>query len=255
MEWPLKKTLFISIIASSLLADTKLLSQADANSMEFLFDSNKAVEKISKNIDDKSYKQYKNTISYYAKINGVKESILAAIIKVESNFDKFAVSNTDALGLMQVKLDQAVSDVYKSNYNRADLPNREQLFEPQINISIGSAYLALVSNKYFKDIKDPQTKEYCLIAAYNAGAGTVLRTFHDDKIEAQKIINGLSPEDVLEALKTKMASEQGRRYVQKVLIAKSEFEKEPKENVFEPNFLYVNSVLKQIKNESGFLKE
>ncbi len=239
----MRKSIALSIVCSALLADTKLLNTATT---ELSFDSTKVIDKVLKSSDAYSgdYNSYKSTITRYAKQYSLDESLIAAIIKVESNYNKQAISSTKAVGLMQLKLDQAVSDVYKSIYGRNDLPSIEQLFEPQLNISIGSAYLSLVSNKYFKDIKNEKTKQYCLIAAYNAGAGTVLRTFHEDKAEAQSIINTKTPEEVLQNLTTKMASEQGRRYLLKVLVAKSELEKVGVNDSFEPNFLYVNSILK-----------
>lgn len=238
----MRKSIVLSFICSALLADTKLLS---TTTTELSFDSTKVIDRVLKNTDSNSgYNSYKDTIARYAKRYNLEESLIAAIIKVESNYDKQAISSTNAVGLMQLKLDQAVSDVYKSLYGRSDLPSATQLLEPQLNISIGSAYLSLVSSKYFKDIKNEKTKQYCLIAAYNAGAGTVLRTFHEDKTEAQSIINTKTPDEVLEKLKTKMASEQGRRYILKVLAAKLELEKVGGLDSFEPNFLYVNTVLK-----------
>ena len=229
-----------SIFCSTLLADTKVLSDT---SMQFepIFSSDKILDRFTKTQNEQSYENYKELIVRYAKQNNLNAMLLAAIIKVESNFDKKAVSATNAIGLMQIKLDQSVSDVYKNIFGRIDLPPIEQLLDPQFNISIGSAYLNLISTKYFKDIKNPQTKEYCIIAAYNAGAGEVLRTFSSNKIEAQTIINNQMPDEVLANLKTKLMNEQGRRYIQKVLDAKNELE--TKNSTRSPNrdsFIFVN---------------
>jgi soluble lytic murein transglycosylase-like protein len=223
----LMRYIFLFFLANiAAFADTKILTLEGTAKPEPVFDSSILIEKLLQNQKESSPDNYRSLISRYAKQYGLDASLVAAIIKVESNFDHRAVSATDALGLMQVKLDQAVSDVYKSMYGRYDLPRREQLFEPQFNISIGSAYLYLVSSKYFKEIKDPKTKEYCIIAAYNAGAGTVLRTFHEDKLMAQNIINSYTPDEVLRKLKGELASEQGKRYLLKVMEAKREFDKE-----------------------------
>ena len=138
----MRKSIALSIVCSALLADTKLLNTATT---ELSFDSTKVIDKVLKSSDAYSgdYNSYKSTITRYAKQYSLDESLIAAIIKVESNYNKQAISSTKAVGLMQLKLDQAVSDVYKSIYGRNDLPSIEQLFEPQLNISIGSAYLSL----------------------------------------------------------------------------------------------------------------
>jgi membrane-bound lytic murein transglycosylase C len=224
----LMRYIFLFFLANvTAFGDTKLLGTDATAKPEAVFDSTVLIDKLLQNQkENSSSDNYRALISQYAKQYGLDASLIAAIIKVESNFDRKAVSVTDALGLMQVKLDQAVSDVYKSMYGRYDLPRREQLFEPRFNISIGAAYLYLVANKYFKEIKDPKTKEYCLIAAYNAGAGAVLRTFHEDKLMAQNIINSYTPDEALKKLKGELASEQGKRYLFKVMEAKKEFDKE-----------------------------
>lgn len=157
---------------------------------------------------------------------GVDKVLALSIAKVESNFNPSAVSSSNAIGVMQLKMDTAVKDIYTTVYQRSDLPNSDTLFEPRQNAKLGVMYLALLQNKYFKDINDKQSREYCTIAAYNAGAGTVLRTFHQDKAEAVKIINTMTSDDVLRHLMRDMQSEQGKRYVVKVLDAKKSFEKE-----------------------------
>lgn len=165
----------------------------------------------------------KNEISYrffaskIAKDYGVEPKIAMAIMQVESSFNPMAVSETGAIGLMQLKMDQAIEDVYDKVYGLKDIPQKNNFFEPQLNIEVGIAYLWLVSNRYFPNITNPKSKEYCLIAAYNAGAGSVLRAFDSDKIKAQEIINTMPPERVLYILKTKLDSMQGRRYISKVL--------------------------------------
>jgi membrane-bound lytic murein transglycosylase C len=234
----MRKTVLLSVVCSALLADTSIINNGQMR-FDSIFDSDKISDKLNKLKIEQSYENYRSTIEHYAKVCNIDKSLIAAIIKVESNFDKNAISATNAIGLMQIKLDQAVADVLKSNYGRSDTPTKAQLLEPQLNISIGSQYLSLMSNKYFKDIKNQKTLEYCLIAGYNAGAGTVLRTFNDDKAVAQVKINALSPDEVLQILSKNMASEQGKRYIQKVLEAKSEFE--AKQSNLNKNIIYVNS--------------
>lgn len=153
----------------------------------------------------------------------VDKLLALSIVKVESNFNPNAVSVSNALGLMQLKMDTAVKDVYVLTYLKDTLPPSEILFDPRVNVRLGVAYLFLIQNRFFREINDKKSLEYCTIAAYNAGAGTVLRTFHKDKGEAVKIINSISSDEVLKRLIGEMDSMQGRRYVQKVLDAKKYF--------------------------------
>jgi membrane-bound lytic murein transglycosylase C len=62
-----------------------------------------------------------------------------------------------------------------------------------------------------------------MIAAYNAGAGTVLRTFDRDRERAADRINSTPPLEVFQKLRTEMASKEGRRYLGKVIEAKKQF--------------------------------
>ncbi len=45
---------------------------------------------------------YKNSINTYSKEFGVDPYLVAAIINVESSYDKMALSNKEARGLMQI---------------------------------------------------------------------------------------------------------------------------------------------------------
>lgn len=215
----MKALLIVALCSSIAFCDRGFLIGNDDT-----FDTDKMVDKISKN---------QAVMSGIAKIveeeavdGGVDRMLALSIAKVESNFNPSAVSSSKAIGVMQLKMDTAVKDIYVSVYQRSDLPNSDMLFEPRQNAKLGVMYLSLLQNKYFKDINDKKSLEYCTIAAYNAGAGTVLRTFHTDKMEAVKIINTLTPDDVLRRLTQDMQSEQGKRYVIKVLDAKKNFEKE-----------------------------
>jgi membrane-bound lytic murein transglycosylase C len=182
---------------------------------------NSALDSITQRL---AYKELpKNESSYrfftekVAKNYGIDPLLAMAIMKVESAFNPYAVSETGALGLMQLKMDQAIEDVYVKVYGINSIPSPSNFFEPELNIEVGVAYIWLMSNRYFQNITNQKSKEYCMIAGYNAGAGAVLRTFDADKLKAQEIINSLSPEKVLYILKTKLDNMQGRRYIVKVM--------------------------------------
>lgn len=214
----MKKILLFSSLASALLADNGFLIKADEP-----FDTGKILETIErKSAEDATVEKM---VEDAAIEGGIEVALAKAIAKVESNFNPKAVSSSNAIGVMQLKMDTAVRDIYITLYQSTILPKEDVLFDPRQNAKLGVAYLKLLRQKYLKDIMDADKLEYCTIASYNAGAGTVLRTFHDDKIEAAKVINSLSPDEVLRRLMNDMRSEQGRRYVVKVLEAKKGFKK------------------------------
>ncbi|GFR34887.1 hypothetical protein TCEA9_06990 [Thermobrachium celere] len=64
--------------------------------------------------------------------------LVFAVIKVESNFDKNAVSNKGAVGLMQIKPSTAE---YISNLLKDDSFDKSKLFDPDLNIRYGCFYL------------------------------------------------------------------------------------------------------------------
>ena len=133
------------------------------------------------------------------------------------------MSHAPAFGLMQVVPATAGQDVYRFLYHADGLPSREDLLNPEDNIRYGTAYLHLLQDRYLGEIKDPVSREYCVIAAYNAGAGAVLRTFDPDRDRAPDRINRMPPLDVLAVLRTELPSDEGRRYLVKVMDAKRDF--------------------------------
>ncbi len=84
-----------------------------------------------------------------------------SLIKTESNFNKNAKSNKNAIGLMQIKEGTAnyVSKMYDIKY--------DDLYDYKSNIKIGVAYLDYLTKKFnYEDL---------VLCAYNAGEGTVSR--------------------------------------------------------------------------------
>lgn len=146
---------------------------------------------------------------------GVEESLILAIMQTESSFNPYAVSRSDALGLMQIMPNTAGRDVFKSQ-GRSGVPSRSYLFDPASNIDTGTAYLAILQNTYLGEISNPTSRRYAVITAYNGGAGSVLRVFHSDKKQAARIISGMEPGKVYETLTTKHPSGESRNYLRKV---------------------------------------
>ena len=110
-------------------------------------------------------KTYSEIISVYAEEYDVEENLIYAVIKAESNFDSQAVSNRDAIGLMQIVEETAI-DVANRNQIDIDTENiTEELLDINNNINIGTKYLSTLLTQY-GNIE-------VALAAYNAGIGTV----------------------------------------------------------------------------------
>ena len=96
-----------------------------------------------------------------------------SLIKTESNFNKNAKSNKNAIGLMQIKEETAnyVSKMYGIKY--------DDLYDSKSNIKIGVAYLDYLTKKF--------NHEDLVLCAYNAGEGTVFRWMERGYIVDNKI--------------------------------------------------------------------
>ncbi|WP_294833249.1 membrane-bound lytic murein transglycosylase MltC [uncultured Gilliamella sp.] len=145
----------------------------------------------------------------------IDERLILAIMEVESAFNPFAVSRTDALGLMQVQQHTAGRDIFKLR-GKSGEPSRQYLLDPRNNVDMGTAYLSLLKTKYLAGINNPISLRYAMITSYNGGAGSVLRTFSSDRNEAINIINSMTPQQVYRKLVTSHVSQESRNYLIKV---------------------------------------
>ncbi|TLD96632.1 DUF3393 domain-containing protein [Helicobacter jaachi] len=172
----------------------------------------------------KSEHKYEAIVQKYARKYNVSPALVLGIIQTESNFNPYAVSGAPAYGLMQIVPSTAGADAYELINGKKGKPTKEMLFNPETNIEYGVAYLSILFNRYLPDVKDKLSQEYCVITAYNAGAGSVLRTFASDKTQAFQRINALSSSKVYDTLRTKLPSDEGRRYLLKVSTFKKNYE-------------------------------
>ncbi len=90
---------------------------------------------------------------------------VAGLIRQESVFNPRAVSSAKAYGLMQVVVPTGIMTAKKVGVDRAI--TMESLFEPRLNIQLGTAFLRDQIDKYGRI-------EY-VAAAYNAGPGRVVQ--------------------------------------------------------------------------------
>lgn len=106
--------------------------------------------------------RYEKEIKLYSLKYDVDYKLVAAIIKVESKYNKNAKSHKDAIGLMQIipSTGQWVSDIIGIEEFDTNM-----LYDVDINIKIGSWYFKYLLNNF----NETETA----LAAYNAGFGNV----------------------------------------------------------------------------------
>ena len=147
-------------------------------------------------------------------------SLMLAIMHTESHFNPKAQSHVPAFGLMQIVPRTAGVDVNRFLYKKDQPMAQSYLFSPNENIETGGAYLHILNSRYLRKITNPQSRLYCIVAAYNTGSGNVAKTFNKDKSRnisrAAKIINTLTPDEVYQQLVENLPYDETKHYVQRV---------------------------------------
>jgi membrane-bound lytic murein transglycosylase C len=144
--------------------------------------------------------------------------LVFAVMHTESSFNPRARSHVPAYGLMQIVPKTAGIDTYKYLYNKKRLVSGTYLYDSTNNITMGSGYLHILYYKYLRKIKDPDSRLYCTIAAYNTGAGNIAwaftRTYNMNK--AAPIINRLTPQQVYNRLLRDLRYDEPKHYLKRV---------------------------------------
>ncbi|MED5523658.1 MAG: murein transglycosylase domain-containing protein [Pseudomonadota bacterium] len=157
----------------------------------------------------------------------VDTALILAVTNTESSFNPLAQSPIPAFGLMQVVPGSAGRDVNRIFYKKSTAPKAESLFKPDQNMDFGAAYLNVLKTRYLSGITNQTSRLYCVIAAYNTGAGNVASVFHPrgkkSLKEAVNVINTLTPDQVFERLVNELPYEETRKYLKKVDKALAEF--------------------------------
>lgn len=152
--------------------------------------------------------QYSEIIEQKAQKYNIDANLIRAVIFQESKFDSQAVGKAGEIGLMQLVPAAAVADW--ARVHAKEPPNSTELFDPALNIEIGSWYLSLGLNKY----KDHKESIILALCAYNAG---------DSRANKWRIDN--PDESVLENIPI----DSTKNYVDKVMTKYLGYSKETKE--------------------------
>jgi membrane-bound lytic murein transglycosylase C len=128
---------------------------------------------------------------------------------------------------MQIVPTTAGMDVNRFVFEQDSIPSTEVLFDPSQNIEFGGHYLAILRDRYLDKITNPESRLYCMIAAYNTGAGNVAKTFHPEKemriSAAVTEINKLTPQQVYDRLEQELPYQETRAYMGKVRSAMQKY--------------------------------
>jgi soluble lytic murein transglycosylase len=103
-------------------------------------------------------KSLAQTLYDEAHAHGLDPSLVLGVIEVESSYDNFAVSPVGAIGLMQI-----LPSTGKELAGKLEVPweGPQTLFDPQVNLRLGVAYLAQMRQRY--------GNLSTALAAYNCG--------------------------------------------------------------------------------------
>ena len=137
---------------------------------------------------------YETAIQKAHERSGLPEPVIYGVLRQESLYDANAQSSREALGLMQLLLPTA-----RTVARRAGLPapSRDDLFKPEVNLTLGAAYL--------RELIDKQGGSLVLaLGAYNAGPNAVARWIPEAPKDADVWIENIPYTET-------------RNYVQKIL--------------------------------------
>lgn len=183
----------------------------------------------------KRSKVYYDEIKKNAKKQKLPMPLVFAIMHSESNFNPRARSHIPAFGLMQIVPKSAGIDSYNYLYNKKKLVTGRYLYDSTNNITMGTAYLHILYYRYLKKIKNPDSRLYCTIAAYNTGSGNIAWAFNRNKnltyrkklrmANAADDINALTPQQVYDRLIRDLKYDEPRHYLKKVSKRMSQYKK------------------------------
>jgi len=177
---------------------------------------------------------YKKEVFKRANQFRLTPEFIYSIIHTESSFNPMARSYIPAFGLMQIVPSSAGADAYKMLTGKKKILAPSYLYNANNNILIGSAYLKRIYYGYMRKVKNPMSRLYCSIAAYNTGAGNVACAFNSNSkdakgrtkcsrrkgdyniIAASSKINSMTPKQVYNHLLSNLRYDEPKNYLKRV---------------------------------------
>lgn len=170
--------------------------------------------------------KYKEEVEKYCRKYDVEPALAYAVMQTESSFNPKAKSYVPAYGLMQIVPASAGKDCAQSLKKSFSKPTANYLYEPENNIEMGVHYLYLLRKRYYTKVENPDSRDLCVIASYNTGAGNVARALRGDTKISKAIpqINEMSYEELFKYFEKKLLPET-QNYIRKVTERMNDFRK------------------------------
>ncbi|MEA1983047.1 MAG: transglycosylase SLT domain-containing protein [Campylobacterota bacterium] len=170
---------------------------------------------------------YKKDVLKNAKRFDIPVPLVFAIMQTESDFNPFAKSHIPAFGLMQIVPTSAGRDIHQFLYKKKGMPSATYLYNGGNNIEMGTSYLHILYYRYLKKIKNPESRLYCAIAAYNTGAGNIAWAYTKkyNMNKAAPLINAMTPDEVYNHLMSNLRFDEPKHYLKRVKKRMSAYKK------------------------------
>jgi peptidoglycan lytic transglycosylase len=152
-------------------------------------------------LTDRAQRRVAIAIVREAEANGIDPLLVVAVIRTESAFNAYAVSGVGAMGLMQM---MPTTGTFLAQRRGTALRNRQTLFDAELNIELGTAYLATLLREF-------GTTEAALLA-YNGGPAYARRVLRNPASRKRFAVG--YPRDVIEEwrrLRVRNAEVEARR--------------------------------------------
>jgi membrane-bound lytic murein transglycosylase C len=153
-------------------------------------------------------------------------SLIYGVIETESAFNPRARSSSNAIGLMQILQRQAGREYFQRVEGYDHVPTESFLFNTANNVEVGTAYLAILANRYLYKIKHAKTRQYAVIASYNGGAGNLFKSLSPSGNRAKAInrLNRMSPSEAYRFITQRHNREETRNYLKRVKSYQKKYE-------------------------------
>jgi membrane-bound lytic murein transglycosylase C len=170
--------------------------------------------------------KYYDLIAAASRRHQVPISLVYGVIETESAFNPKARSGSNAIGLMQILQRQAGREYFQRIEGYDHVPSESYLFNTANNVEVGTAYLAILANRYLYKIKHATTRQYAVIASYNGGAGNLFKSLSPsgNKSKAINRLNRMSPPEAYRFITQRHNREETRNYLKRVKSYQKKYE-------------------------------